>query len=92
MRKFYQWLRRWGRLFEARTSGSSRRITHTEITVEHQGVTVLTGELAAVGLQVCPLCGQKLQPQPAEQTRLRLEQGSDLQGEITADGTSAGGQ
>jgi hypothetical protein len=44
---------------------------------------------ATAGFENCPLCGQKLAPSQAEQTRLRLEAGLSSKNDLPADGTSA---
>lgn len=67
--------------------GTSRTV-RTEVTVERQGMTVVVGR-AAVGLDLCPLCGQKLEPAQAEQARLRLREGSASPEDFPGDGTSS---
>jgi hypothetical protein len=42
--------------------------------VRREGVTLLVSS-AAAGLDICPLCGNKLVPTQAEQARLRLLEG-----------------
>jgi hypothetical protein len=44
------------------------------VTVERQGTTVMLSG-AATGFDTCPLCGSKLEPEQAEQARLRLPKG-----------------
>jgi hypothetical protein len=44
---------------------------------------------AAAGLENCPLCGQKLAPGQAEETKLRLEEGLSTKNNLPADGTSS---
>jgi hypothetical protein len=53
---------------------TTERTVRTEVTVERQGTTVLVGNVAA-GFDTCPLCGNKLAPEQAEQARLRLRGG-----------------
>jgi uncharacterized protein with PIN domain len=50
------------------------RTIRTEVTVERQGTTVLVGNLAA-DFDSCPLCGNKLSTEQAEQARHRLPKG-----------------
>jgi len=42
---------------------------------QRQGVALLTGDVAA-GFDTCPLCGNKLAREQAEQAQLRLRKGS----------------
>lgn len=53
------------------------RTVRTEVTVERQATTVLTGGIPATSFSTCTLCGQKLDQPQAEQTRLRLRQSSN---------------
>jgi hypothetical protein len=53
--------------------GNSRTV-RTEVTVEREAMTLLVGD-AGAGFDTCPLCGSKLAPEQAEQTRLRLPKG-----------------
>ena len=76
MNRLYQWLS--GRASFFRTDTSSRgtcRTVRTEVTVEHQGMTLVVGG-AAAGFDTCPLCGSKLAPNQAEQLNGRLLKGS----------------
>jgi len=43
---------------------------------------------AAADFDNCPLCGQKLAPAQAEQAKLRLQQGTISQGDLSVDGSS----
>lgn len=81
MQKLYQRLFGWTRSFSSASSFFSvGRTVHTKVTVERQGVTVLTGGgLTVNGVNICPLCGQALHPSPAAETQLLLEQGSRSQ-------------
>jgi hypothetical protein len=75
MKQLYQWL--FGRASFFRSDASSRgtsRTVRTEVTVERQGVTVLVGG-AAADFDTCPLCGNNLAPEQAEQVRARLPEG-----------------
>jgi hypothetical protein len=45
----------------------------TEVTVQLESMTLLAG--AATGLDLCPLCGQKLVPARAVNQRVRLAEG-----------------
>ena len=74
--RLYQWLRRRASFFRSDLSGrSTSRTVRTEVTVQREGITLLMGD-AAAGFDNCPLCGSKLAPAQAEQTRLRLQKGS----------------
>jgi len=78
--RLYQWLS--GRASFFRTDTSSRgasRTVRTEVTVEHQGMTLLVGG-AAAGFDTCPLCGTKLAPNQADQPDRRLLKGSISRG------------
>jgi hypothetical protein len=73
----YQWLARRSSFFRSDTSvNTAGRTVRTEVTVERQGTTVLVGNAAAAGFDTCPLCGNKLAPEQAEQAQLRLRKGS----------------
>ena len=91
MHRLYQWLSRRASFFrvEAPSRGTSR-IVHTEVTVERRGMTVLVGGATVSGLDLCPLCGQKLAPEAAEtaRTRLSLQEGSTPSRDLPVDGTS----
>ena len=51
-------------------------------------MTVLMGGVSAC-FDTCPLCGQKLAPEQAEQARLRLRESSISQDDFPADGTAS---
>ena len=88
MNRIYQWLSGRASFFRSDTSGhGTSRTVRTEVTVERQGMTLLVGG-ATAGFDNCPLCGQKLAPAQAEQSRLRLQKGSISQGDLPVDGTS----
>ena len=72
MQKLYQRLFNWARVFASQTQTPVGRVIHTEVTIERQGLAVLTGDLAAEGFQNCPLCGQKLQPHQAKQAQQKI--------------------
>jgi hypothetical protein len=75
MKQLYQWL--FGRASFFRSDASScgtSRIVRTEVTVERQRLTVLVGG-AAAAFDTCPLCGNKLAPEQAEQVRAHLSDG-----------------
>jgi hypothetical protein len=72
MKRLYQWFSRRASFFRSGTpSHGATRTVRTEVTtVRREGMTLLVN--AAAGFDICPLCGQKLAPAQAEQTRLRL--------------------
>jgi hypothetical protein len=76
LQQLYQWFRGWARFFRSDPSANTAgRTVRTEVKIERrQGVMVLTGDLAG-GFDTCPLCGNKLAPEQAEQARLRLPKG-----------------
>jgi len=82
MQQLYQWCRRWTSLFRSKKSdpGASRTVCK-ETTVHRQRTTVLVSgssmSSAATAFDSCPLCGQKLSPQEAEQAKPRLSGGPD---------------
>jgi hypothetical protein len=74
MNRIYQWLS--GRASSIRSEASGHRVSRTvrtEVTVERQGMTLLVGGGTA-SFDSCPLCGQNLAPEQAEQATLRLQQ------------------
>jgi hypothetical protein len=74
-KRLYQWLSQRASFFRVDTPGrSTSRTVRTEVTVERQGMTLLVGG-AAENFDTCPLCGQKLAPEQAEQARVRLRGG-----------------
>jgi hypothetical protein len=76
MNRLYQWLGGGASLF--RSNKSSRGLANavrSEVTVQRESTTLLiSGPTAA--FDTCPLCGQDLAPEQAEQARLRLQKGS----------------
>jgi hypothetical protein len=85
----YQWLSRRASLFRSeRSDHGVNRTVRTEVTVERQGMTLLVGG-GVTGFDICPLCGQKLDPAQKEQARLRLQQGSTSPEDLPADGTAS---
>jgi hypothetical protein len=80
MNRLYQWLSERASIFRSGTPGKGvSHIVRTEVTVERRGTTLLVGDMAAADFDTCPLCGVKLAPAEAEQTRLRLNHGSIAQ-------------
>lgn len=76
MNRLYQWFSRRASLSHSEKSGGgARRTIRTEVTVERESTTFLAAGSTG-GLNACPLCGQTLSPDQAEETRLRLQQGS----------------
>jgi hypothetical protein len=77
MKRLYQWFNERASFFRSdMSSHSTSRTVCTEVTVRQEGITVLLGDVAAAGLAICPLCGNKLAPLQAEQAKLRLQKGS----------------
>ncbi len=73
MHRLYQWLSERTSIFQSGASvHDTSRTVRTEVTVERQGVTLIVGGTAA-GFDTCPLCGQKLAPEPAEHARPLLQ-------------------
>jgi hypothetical protein len=73
--KLYQWFSREASAFRSdSTSHGASRTVRTEVTVQREATSVLIG--GAAGFERCPLCGQKLAPEQAEQARLRLQKGA----------------
>lgn len=86
--RLYQWLSDRASFFRSAAYGrATSRSVRTEVTVERRGMTLLVGGTAA-GLDICPLCGQKLVPARAEQAKLRLQEGLNSPEDLPADGTS----
>jgi hypothetical protein len=74
--RLYQWLSQRASFFRSDTAGrGTSRTVRTEVTVERQGMTLLVGD-AVAACDTCPLCGNKLAPEQAEQARRRLRGGS----------------
>ncbi len=48
-------------------------------------MAVLVGEVAAVGFDVCPLCGTKLTAAHPEHSRAVLTKGPNLEGQVPAE-------
>ena len=87
-KRLYQWLSERASFFRSDAPGrGTSRTVRTEVTVERQGMTLLVGGTAP-NFDNCPLCGQKLAPEQAEQARLRLQKGSPLQEDSPVDGTA----
>jgi hypothetical protein len=68
MKRLYQWFSERASFFHSHTvvHGTSRTV-RTEVTVQREGITLLSGGSAAVDFDACPLCGQKLAPPQVEQ-------------------------
>jgi hypothetical protein len=76
MRKLYQWFSQRASILRSASSGhGTSRTVRTEVTVQQEATTLLLGSLATA-FDVCPLCGQKLDPAQAQQARLRLQKGA----------------
>jgi len=70
MQRLYQWLRERASFFRYGGAGhGTSSSVRTETTVRREGVTMLVGGAATLGLDVCPLCGSKLAPEQSEQAR-----------------------
>jgi hypothetical protein len=78
MNRLYQWLGGGASIFRSHKSSHGAASTvRTEVTVQRQSTTLLvSGPTAA--LDTCPLCGQNMAPEQAEQARLRLQKGSAI--------------
>jgi hypothetical protein len=77
MQRLYQWLSERASFFRHDAAGHGTSSTvRTETTVRREGMTLLVGGAASVGLDICPLCGSKLAPTEAERANLRLLDGS----------------
>jgi len=88
MNRLYQWLTGRAGLFRSGTTGRGpSRTVRTEIMLERQTLTVLVNGAAMV-LDTCPRCGQKLAPAQAEQARLRLQKASISPEDLPVDGNS----
>jgi hypothetical protein len=73
--RIYQWLYSRASFFRSEPSGpGTSRTVRTEVTVEQQATTLLVGGTA--DFDICPLCGQKLAPEHAEQAGHRVIEGS----------------
>jgi hypothetical protein len=79
MQRLYQRLSEWASFFryEAAGRGTSRTV-RTETMVLREGVTLLAGSAATLGLDICPLCGRKLEPEQSEQASHALSKQSIL--------------
>lgn len=63
MQRLYQWLSERASFFRYEGVGHGTSSTvRTETTVRREGVTLLAGGAATLGLDICPLCGSKLAP------------------------------
>ena len=68
MKRLYQWMSERASFFRSDISGQGAttiRTIRTEVTVQREGTTLLVAG-AAAGLDICPLCGQKIAPAQAE--------------------------
>lgn len=84
MRRVYQWLIEQASFFRCDAVGqNTTSVVRTETTIRREGITLLVGEAAS--LDTCPLCGGKLAPTQADQTRPRLSKGSISQETGSAD-------
>ncbi len=89
MKRLYQWLSGRASFFRFDTSGrDARRTVRTEVTVERERVTLLVGGAASVRFDVCPLCGNKPAPPPAERPGGRILETSISHGPLPVDGAS----
>jgi len=80
MQRLYQWLCERASFFRSDVVGQgTSRTVRTETTVRREGVTLLLASGAALGLDVCPLCGSKLPLEQSEQARHPLSKQSILQ-------------
>ncbi len=63
MQRLYQWLSQRASFFryDSADRGASSTV-RTETTVRREGMTLLVGSAATLGLDICPLCGSKLAP------------------------------
>jgi hypothetical protein len=87
MNRLYQWLSGRTRFFRSDTSSRGPiRPVRTEVTVERQGMTLVV--CGAAGFDTCPLCGNKLTSNQAEQPDNRLLKGSISQEPSPVDGPS----
>jgi hypothetical protein len=85
MNGLYQWL--FGRASFFRSDRSDQgvsRTVRTEVTVEREGMTLVVAG-AAVGFDICPLCGTRLTPEQTEQAIDRLQKGSLSQETVPID-------
>jgi hypothetical protein len=81
MNRLYQWLSGRASFFRCDTSDrDTSRTIRTAVTVERQDMTLLVVGTADAGFDICPLCGNKLAPAPAEQPCGRLLKGAISQG------------
>ena len=77
MQRLYQWLSERASLFryDAARHGTTSTV-RTETTVRREGMALLVGSVATLGLDICPLCGGKLTPEQSGQARSRFSKGS----------------
>jgi hypothetical protein len=74
--RIYQWLYSRASFFRSEPSGhATSRTVRTEVTIEQKATTLLVGSTSA-DFDICPLCGQKMAPEHAEQAGHRLLEGS----------------
>jgi hypothetical protein len=77
MQRLYQWLSERASFFRYYASGHGVSSTlRTETTVRREGITLLVGGAAVLGLDICPLCGGKLSAEQSEEARHRLTKGA----------------
>jgi hypothetical protein len=83
MQRLYQWLSERASFFryDAASPRTSRAV-RTETTVRREGVALLVGSVATLGLDICPLCGAKLAPEQLDHARARLSKGSISPGPV----------
>jgi hypothetical protein len=86
MQRLYQWLSERTRFFRYDAAGHGTSTVRTETTVRREGVALLVGTVATLGLDLCPLCGGKLAPQQSEHAIPRLSKGSISQKPGPVDG------
>jgi len=61
VKRIYQWLTGQASFFGLGAVGHGiGRTVRTEVTVRREGITLLVGGAATVGIDTCPLCGSKL--------------------------------
>ena len=87
MQRLYQWLSERASFFRLDPAGHATSSTvRTETTVRREGVALLVGSVATLGLDICPLCGRKLTPEQSEYPRLLLSKGPTSQKPGPVDG------
>ena len=79
MQRLYQWLSERASFFRYQAVGHGTSSTvRTETSVRQEGVTLLAGSAATLGLEVCPFCGSKLTPKQSKEPNLLLSKGEKL--------------